>query len=235
MTEPTAGLIVALDFPDARPALALVDRLEGIASWFKIGLELYIAEGKPLVAELRRRGLSVFLDLKLHDIPNTVAAAVRSASQVGAQMLTIHAAGGPDMVAAAVGAADHGLALLAVTVLTSMNAALLEATGVPATPAEQVEQLASLALKAGVPGLVCSPMELAGLRRKFGTQPLLVSPGIRPEGSEAGDQQRLATPASAVAAGASYLVVGRPISRATDPAAAARSILREMESAAAVR
>jgi orotidine-5'-phosphate decarboxylase len=224
-------LIVALDFPDAPSALSLVDRLEGTASWFKVGLELYVAEGKPLLAELQRRGFSIFLDLKLHDIPNTVTAAVRVASQIGVQMLTVHAAGGPAMLTAAAEAAENNLDLLAVTVLTSMDATQLGATGVSASPGAQVETLASLALSCGIPGLVCSAMEVAGLRTRFGKKPKLVIPGIRPEGSEAGDQKRMATPAAAVAAGASYLVVGRPITRAADPAAAAESIAAEIETA----
>jgi orotidine-5'-phosphate decarboxylase len=135
--NPSDRLIVALDFPDARAAFALVDRLEGAARWFKVGLELYIAEGNYLVAELQRRGFSIFLDLKLHDIPHTVASAVRAASRLGVNMLTVHAAGGPEMLAAAVEAADPGLSLLAVTVLTSMDGAQLEATGVPGTTAAQ--------------------------------------------------------------------------------------------------
>jgi orotidine-5'-phosphate decarboxylase len=222
-------LIVALDFPDAGAALGLVDRLEGTVSWLKVGLELYIAEGNPLVTALQRRGFSIFLDLKLHDIPNTVASAVRAAGRLGVNMLTIHAAGGPEMLAAAVEAAPENLDLLAVTVLTSMDASQLEATGVPSTPAAQVETLADLALTRKIPGLVCSPMEVAGIRKRFGCKPLLVTPGIRPEGSDAGDQRRMATPSVAIAAGASYLVVGRPISRAADPAAVAQSIAAEIE------
>jgi orotidine-5'-phosphate decarboxylase len=231
MIESTAGrLIVALDFPDARAALALVDRLEGAASWFKVGLELYIAEGNSLVAELQRRGFSVFLDLKLHDIPNTVASAVGAASRLGVNMLTVHAAGGPEMLTAAVEAAD-GPDLLAVTVLTSMDAAQLEAIGVHGTPAAQVEKLAAMAYACGFRGFVCSPREVTGLRSRLGSKPLLVIPGIRPLGAEAGDQHRVATPAAAMASGASYLVVGRPITRAADPVAAARSILAEMQTA----
>src|SRR3984885_12889892 len=139
---PSDRLIVALDFPDTRAALALVDRLHGATRWFKVGLELYIAEGNSLVAELKRRGYSIFLDLKLHDIPNTVASAVRAATHLGVDMLTVHAAGGPEMLTAAVEATDANLALLAVTVLTSMDNAQLEATGVPGTAAAQVERLA---------------------------------------------------------------------------------------------
>jgi orotidine-5'-phosphate decarboxylase len=223
-------LIVALDFPDTRAALALVDRLQGATRWLKIGLELYIAEGNSLVAELKRRGYSIFLDLKLHDIPNTVASAVRAATRLGVDMLTVHAAGGPEMLTAAVEAAESQLALLAVTVLTSMDAAQLSATGVPGSADAQVERLATMASACGVSGFVCSPNEVANLRNRLGSKPLLVIPGIRPEGAAAGDQRRVATPAAAIASGASYLVVGRPITRAVDPGAAARVILGEMQS-----
>jgi orotidine-5'-phosphate decarboxylase len=226
---PSDRLIVALDFPDTRAALALVDRLRGSTRWLKVGLELYIAEGNSLVAELKRRGYSIFLDLKLHDIPNTVASAVRAAARLGVDMLTVHAAGGPEMITAAVGAAESRLTLLAVTVLTSMDADQLEATGVDGTPAAQVERLANLALARGVGGLVCSPNEILSLRKRFGNDPLLVIPGIRPEGTDIGDQRRVATPAAAIASGASYLVVGRPITRAEDPEAAAKAILKEMQ------
>jgi orotidine-5'-phosphate decarboxylase len=227
-------LIVALDYPDARSALDLVDRLEGAARWFKIGLELYVAEGNSLVAELQRRGYSIFLDLKFHDIPNTVASAVRSVARLGAHMLTVHAAGGPAMLAAATEAAAEsgaGPILLAVTVLTSMDDGQLEATGIRASAAVQVEALAKMAYASGVQGFVCSAVEVANLRSQLGSKPLLVIPGIRPEGAATGDQKRVATPGAAIAAGASYLVVGRPITRAPDPGAAARSILAEMQAA----
>jgi orotidine-5'-phosphate decarboxylase len=235
---PAERLIVALDFPDARAALALVDQLEGAARWFKIGPELYIAEGNSLVAELQRRGFSIFLDLKLHDIPNTVAGAVRSAARLGVDMLTIHAGGGPAMLAAAVEAAgksEAAPALLGVTVLTSMDRAQLAATGVSGSATEQVERLATMAWACGVQGFVCSPVEVAGLRSSLGSEPLLVIPGIRPEGAAIGDQRRVATPGAAIAAGASYLVVGRPIITATDPGGAARAILAEMQAATATR
>jgi orotidine-5'-phosphate decarboxylase len=227
---PSDRLIVALDFPDTGAALALVDRLHGATRWFKVGLELYIAEGNSLVAELKRRGYSIFLDLKLHDIPNTVASAVRSATHLGVEMLTVHAAGGPEMITAAVGAAESRLSLLAVTVLTSMDGVQLEAIGVTGTPAAQVDRLAIMAMACGVGGFVCSPNEVASLRKRLGNEPLLVIPGIRPEGADVGDQRRVATPAAAIASGASYLVVGRPITRAVDPEAAARAILAEMQS-----
>jgi orotidine-5'-phosphate decarboxylase len=225
---------VALDYPDAKAALDLVDRLEGATRWFKIGLELYVAEGNSLVAELQRRGYSIFLDLKFHDIPNTVASAVRSVARVGAHMLTVHAAGGPAMLSAAAEAAgETGPILLAVTVLTSMDDAQLAATGVSGSPAVQVETLAQMAYANGARGLVCSAVEVANLRNRLGSKPLLVIPGIRPEGAAIGDQRRVATPGAAIAAGASYLVVGRPITRADDPGAAARSILAEMQAAMA--
>jgi orotidine-5'-phosphate decarboxylase len=230
---PSDRLIVALDFPDARAAFALVDRLEGAVRWFKVGLELYIAEGNYLVAELQRRGFSIFLDLKLHDIPHTVASAVRAASRLGVNMLTVHAGGGPEMLAAAVEATDPGLSLLAVTVLTSMDGEQLEATGVQGSTAVQVERLATMAYAYGVRGFVCSPVEVAHLRTQLGREPLLVIPGIRPEGAVLGDQRRVATPAAAMAAGASYLVVGRPITRAVNPGAATRMILAQMQTGVA--
>jgi orotidine-5'-phosphate decarboxylase len=228
--NPAEHLIVALDFPEAKSALDLVDRLDGSTTWFKVGLELFVAEGRAFVADLQRRGFSIFLDLKFHDIPNTVASAVQSAAGLGVDMLTIHAAGGPAMLTAAVEAAAGGTRVLAVTVLTSMDDAQLQATGITRSAGNQVEDLAKMAWNCGVQGFVCSPMEVERLRSQLGSQPLLVIPGIRPGGAAAGDQRRIATPAAAIAAGASYLVVGRPITRAADPAAAARAILAEMQS-----
>jgi orotidine-5'-phosphate decarboxylase len=228
--EARERLIVALDLPTGRQALHLVEGLEGTCQWFKVGLELYLAAGRTLVETLRERGYSVFLDLKLHDIPNTVAGAVRSVGPVGAQLLTIHAAGGPSMLAAAAEAAaslaDPPL-LLAVTVLTSMDQAQLTATGVVATPAGQAMLLAQMAFANGIRGFVCSPEEAALLRAALPGS-TLVTPGIRPAGAAIGDQRRIATPAAALAAGASYLVVGRPITQAAHPAEAARAILQEM-------
>lgn len=224
-------LIVALDFPEAAPALDLADRLDGHCRWFKVGLELYLAEGNAILHELRRRGFSVFLDLKLHDIPNTVARAVRSVAETGAELLTVHAAGGPAMLAAAAEAADtvaHGPRLLAVTVLTSMDRAQLAATGIASSPADQVLRLAEMAASAGISGFVASAEEVAALRRKLPSA-ILVIPGIRPAGAATGDQKRTATPAAALSAGADYLVVGRPITQAPDPAAAALAILEEMQ------
>ena len=229
-------LIVALDFPSADLALRHVDQLEGQCQWLKVGLELYLAAGSSIITSLRKRGFNVFLDLKLHDIPNTVASAVRSLSSLGASLLTIHAAGGSAMLSAAAEAAAataNAPRILAVTVLTSMDAAQLNGIGVLDSPAAQVLRLGKLAASAGIDGLVCSPEEIAQLRTGLPCQPFLVVPGIRPTGSAAGDQRRIATPATAIAAGASMLVVGRPITQAADPAKAAEAILAEMTAAIA--
>ena len=225
-------LIVALDFPHAAAALACVDALGASIAWYKVGLELYLAAGDSIVAELRQRGRSVFLDLKLHDIPNTVAAAVRSLARLQPELLTVHAAGGRAMLTAAAEAA-HALPrpprLLAVTVLTSMDAAALAETGVSAAPAAQVLKLGQLADDSGIDGIVCSPEEAASLRRSL-PHALLVTPGIRPAGATLGDQKRVTTPRAALDAGAGMLVVGRPITAAADPRAAAEAILAEMAS-----
>jgi orotidine-5'-phosphate decarboxylase len=223
-------LIVALDFPDASAALACADKLAGSVSWFKVGLELYLAAGDSVVSELKRRGHHVFLDLKLHDIPNTAASAVRSLARLEPDLLTVHAAGGRAMLTAAAEAArslPHPPRLLAVTVLTSMDAAALAETGVSASPVEQVLRLARLAAECGLDGMVCSPAEAAALHSAL-PKALLVTPGIRPAGADAGDQKRIATPQFALAAGASKLVIGRPITAAADPKAAAQAILSDM-------
>ena len=193
-------------------------------------MELYYAAGNGFVEALRGRGFDIFLDLKLHDIPNTVAGAVRSVTSAGAGLLTVHAGGGAAMMAAAAEAADAPGAprLLAVTVLTSMDAAQLAGVGVKDAPAEQVLRLARLARGAGINGMVCSPEEVAALRAEMGPETMLVIPGIRPAGGELGDQKRVATAGEAIARGASMLVVGRPITRASDPAAAAEAILDEI-------
>jgi orotidine-5'-phosphate decarboxylase len=226
-------LIVALDVPDARAATELVDRLDDTCSWFKVGLELFVSAGPSVLEPILRRGYSVFLDLKLHDIPNTVAGAVRSAAGLGAKMLTVHAGGGPAMLSAA-REALAGVAnppqLLAVTVLTSMDETQLKATGANLPPAGQVELLARMGLDCGIRGFVCSPQEVGTLRAITGTDGTLVIPGIRPAGGAVGDQKRIATPADALRNGASSLVVGRPITQAGDPAKAAQAILAEMAS-----
>jgi orotidine-5'-phosphate decarboxylase len=227
-------LIVALDYPTAAAALDLVARLENRVSWFKVGLELYLATGPSIVEILRARGFNVFVDLKLHDIPNTVAGAVRSLASYGASLLTVHAAGGRPMLLAAAEAADriaNGPELIAVTVLTSMDAQMLAQTGVPDTPLAQAVRLAKLAHAAGVSGMVCSPLECPHLRAYLGPYRLLVVPGIRPAGSPSDDQSRISTPAMALHDGATLLVVGRPITRSPDPGAAADLILKEMDHA----
>ena len=223
-------VIVALDVPDAEQALGLVERLDNQIYWFKIGLELYLSEGNRIIEILRSQGHSVFLDLKLHDIPNTVAGAVRSASRAGAKMLTVHACGGPAMLSAAVEAAAsvaHAPQLLAVTVLTSMDQSQLSAVGVPGSPADQVLILAQMGWRSGIRGFVSSAEEVAAMRHTFPAATLVI-PGIRPAGAATDDQKRVATPAAAIAAGADYLVIGRPITQAPDPAAAAAAILAEI-------
>src|ERR1700728_381244 len=210
MDEARKRLIVALDAPSARAAMELVERLEGACEWFKVGMELFGAAGPAALETLVARGHSVFLDLKFHDIPNTVAGAVRSAAKWGVRMMNVHAAGGPEMLAAAKGALDgmtNPPELLAVTVLTSMDAAQLKATGIRRSPAEQVDLLARMGLKAGIRGFVCSTHEVAALRTLTGPEGVLVVPGIRSAEASAGDQKRLATPADALRHGASYLVV----------------------------
>jgi orotidine-5'-phosphate decarboxylase len=224
-------LIVALDYPEAAPALALAEQLSTSVQWFKVGLELYLAAGDRVVHELKGRGHSVFLDLKLHDIPNTVASAIRTLGRLQPDLLTIHASGGAAMIRAAADAArslPSSTRLLAVTVLTSLDAEALEQIGVPATPSNQVLRLAQLAAECGIDGMVCSPEEVAALRA---THPaaLLVTPGIRPAGASTGDQKRTATAGAALQAGASMIVVGRPITADPDPRAAADAILRQME------
>jgi orotidine-5'-phosphate decarboxylase len=228
LEEARERLAVALDFPSEAEALALVDKLEGSCKWLKVGMELYYAAGNGLVERLKRRGFEVFLDLKLHDIPNTVAGAVRSVAGLGAGLLTIHAGGGKAMMTAAVEAAPANLKLLAVTVLTSMDSGELAGVGVNVTPADQVLRLGRLAVDAGISGLVCSAEEVSALRRDLGDEVMLVTPGIRSAEDVVGDQRRVATPESAIRMGSSMLVVGRPITRASDPAAVARRILGEI-------
>jgi orotidine-5'-phosphate decarboxylase len=234
MEEARRRLIVALDVPSAKAAIELVNKLESTCQWFKVGMELFVAAGPAVLEPLVARGHSIFLDLKFIDIPNTVAGAVRSAAGLGVKMMTVHAAGGPAMLAAARGALD-GMTdppeLLAVSVLTSMDQDQLKATGVARTPATQAELLVRMGMAAGFRGFVCSPEEAATLRAITGPEGVLVTPGIRPSGSAVGDQTRIATPGEALRQGASYLVVGRPINKAKDPAEAAAGILNEMAKA----
>lgn len=229
--DPRSRLIAALDTPTLDGALTTAHALDGAVGVLKLGLELFSAEGIPALTALTQRA-PVFLDLKLHDIPNTVAGAVRALSPRGAAMLTLHAGGGPAMITAARKAAEEvGPArpiLLAVTVLTSMDAATLHEVGVAGGPSQQVLRLARMAMASGADGLVCSPREVALIRDALGEAPLLVVPGIRPAGADPGDQARTATPAEAVAAGADWIVVGRPITAAPDPLAAARAIVASL-------
>ncbi len=229
-------LAFALDFPRLEEAEAAAARVAASVGVLKIGLELFVAAGPKAALLGSKLGCKVFLDLKLHDISETVERAVATASQLGVAFLTVHAAGGPRMLEAAARRAERegaGLRLLAVTVLTSLDQADLAAVGVSATPSDQVSRLARLSVQSGIPGLVCSTNEVGALRRELGPEVLLCTPGIRPAGSAAGDQKRVGTPASAVRDGASLLVVGRPIRDAADPAAAARAILTEMSEALA--
>lgn len=221
-------VIVAIDTPDVREAVRLAEALKGRASHLKVGLTLFVAEGPSAVGRLRGMGFDVFVDLKLHDIPHQVAGATRELTRLGASMLTIHAAGGRAMVAAAVRAAasaaeEFGVPrpqILAVTVLTSIDAAALDDMGVHRTPLEQVALLARLARSEGADGVVCSPEEVADVRQILGPEGTVVTPGIRPSWAAAGDQLRVATPGSAFASGATYIVVGRPVTDADDPSAA---------------
>ena len=240
-------LIVALDMPSSQTLSALIQELPREILWFKVGLELFAAEGPRALAPLRAQGKKIFLDLKLHDIPHTVERAVAAAAQHGAGMLTLHAAGGRAMLKAAAQAARscHGQApkLIAITTLTSLDQADLAEIGIGRTVADQALCLSELALASGMDGLVASAQEVEHLRRRFGQGPILVTPGIRPscaqgatEGRPAvntlGDQKRVATPTLAVRAGSNFLVVGRPILEAADPGATALAILNEIRYAA---
>jgi orotidine-5'-phosphate decarboxylase len=235
MAQPANRIIAALDTADLATAQAWARALGPEVGMLKLGLAFFLAQGPAGVRAVTQA--PVFLDLKLHDIPNTVAGAVSAVLPLGAAMLTLHAAGGSAMIEAARRAAEAaGPArpkLLAVTVLTSLSAEALAETGVSATPRAQVLRLAKLALAAGADGLVCSPQEVAMLRAEIGPQPLLVVPGIRPAGTPAGDQARTLTPRQAMEAGADWLVIGRPITEAPDPAAAAAAIAAGLTARAA--
>ena len=224
------SVIVALDFPRGDEALSLVDDLGDAGTFYKVGLQLYTAEGPSVVQALKDRGKRVFLDLKLHDIPNTVASGVRVASQLGVDFLTLHIVGGRAMLEAARDAAGE-TRLLGVTVLTSLSAVDLEATWGRKNPSvvEEVGRLADLAAQYRIHGVVASPHEASSVRSRVGSEFLVVTPGIRPAGVGHDDQQRVATPSAAIAAGADYLVVGRSITRASDPEAALYSILTEVD------
>jgi orotidine-5'-phosphate decarboxylase len=235
MTSPSP-IFCALDRPDLAGALALGRSLRGAVGGLKVGLEFVTANGPEGVRRVVALGLPVFLDVKLHDIPNTVGGAVRAAGALGVTMLTLHAAGGAAMLRAALAASEEGERpplLLGVTVLTSLDEADLKATGVSGSALDQVLRLADLAVSCGLRGLVCAPQEIAALRARFGHEVTLVVPGIRPAASMAADQKRTLTPAEAIAAGADLLVVGRPITAAPDPRAAALAIAAEITAAQA--
>lgn len=237
--NPRDHLAIALDVPGIEEASRLAAILGPRAGTFKVGLELFAAYGPSAVETARSHGASLFLDLKLHDIPRTVAAAVRNTAGLGARYLTLHALGGPGMITAAREASEecghNRPLLLAVTVLTSHSPEELKRVGLSGTPGEEVMRLARMSVEAGADGLVCSPQEVAALRDVLGPGPILVTPGVRPKGEEAGDQARVATPGEAIARGADVLVIGRPIVKAPDPAAAADRVLAEIEAALGAR
>ncbi len=225
-------IIVALDYPDAESARRVVARLRPDLCRLKVGKELFVAAGPEFVRELVAQGYAVFLDLKFHDIPNTVAQACKAAARLGVWMMNVHAAGGPRMLSAAREALeglDRRPLLIAVTVLTSMGPEELGAIGIETDPERQVLRLARLTHEAGLDGVVCSAREAPALRQALGPNFCLVTPGIRPAGSEVGDQTRVLTPIQALRAGADYLVIGRPITQAADPVATLQLISAEID------
>ena len=230
-----AELIVALDVSSVAEVEQTIDRLGDAVTFYKIGLELFSAEGPEVVRIVKGRGKKVFLDLKLHDIPRTVERAVKSGAALGVDLMTIHASGGRAMIRAAKDAAlscgNHAPKILAVTMLTSLDQPDLEDLGVGRGMRAQVEALGLLACVNGADGIVCSPQEVAAMRAALGPEALLVTPGVRPAGAALGDQKRVATPGQAVRDGSTHLVVGRPVLEADDPCAAARAITAEMAGA----
>jgi orotidine-5'-phosphate decarboxylase len=233
MTDPREKLIIALDVSSSAAAQKIVAAVGDSAFFYKVGMQLYTAEGPRAVHDLVACGRRVFLDLKYHDIPNTVAAAVREAAALGVRMVTVHASGGGKMLRAATDAARHansGLMVLAVTVLTSIDDIELEKIGVRARVVDHVLRLTALAIADGCHGVIASALEASELRRQLGHDFAIVTPGVRPAGSRADDQARTATPAEAIAAGATHIVVGRPITEAAEPGAEAKSILTQIGS-----
>lgn len=232
-TDARERVIVAIDCGRER-ALELADALSGHACWLKVGMTLFYAEGPAIVREMRERGFKVFLDLKLHDIPHQVRGAAEAAASTGADLLTVHGLGaGPMMAAAVEGAAaaagdGERAKVIAVTVLTSMDQQALDSIGVDAPVADEADRLARLARDNGIDGVVCSPQEATRMRELLGEDALVVTPGVRPAGAALGDQSRVATPAAAIAGGASHIVVGRPITSADDPVAAFEAIVAEL-------
>ena len=230
--NPASQIIVALDVPTIEEMIAVVDDIGPAIDFYKVGLEIYTAEGPKVVKALRDRNKRVFLDLKLHDIPRTVAHAVSSANKLGVDLLTIHAAGGRAMMAAAREAAekagDNRLKLLAITTLTSRDQQDLTDVGISRDLTTQTLALGALAIESGTDGLVCSPREVKAMREQLGPDAILVTPGVRPAGADLGDQKRVATPASAINDGATYLVIGRPIVQAPNRAQAAADIIASL-------
>jgi orotidine-5'-phosphate decarboxylase len=230
-TDPRCRLALALDLPTASAAFDLIDRVGGDLKLVKVGLQLFTAEGPALLSRLRERGLEIFLDLKLHDIPNTMASAIRSMAEFDVALTTVHAAAGAKAIALTRRASDEsqGPTVLAVSVLTSFDdPGFSEVLGRKSQVSIEVPRLARLSVEAGAHGVVASPHEIDALRETVGSDPLLVIPGIRPAGADLGDQSRVATPATALASGADLLVIGRPITQAPDPAEAVARILDEM-------
>jgi orotidine-5'-phosphate decarboxylase len=227
-------LVIALDEPKSERALELVRLTSPAVAWYKIGYEAYYGYGDRVLSVLRSAGKSIFLDLKLHDIPTTVAAGVRAAAVLGARLLTIHTAGGAAMMSAAAAARDEmdtDMRLLGVTVLTSMSESDLRDVGLDRSAEEVVTLRVGLAARSGLDGVVCAVPEARAARQAAGREFTILCPGIRPAGAQSDDQRRVATPADAVRAGADFIVVGRPITQAADPAAAAAAILQELKSA----
>jgi len=226
-------LIVALDVPSLTDAHHLLDQLASVVTWFKVGLELFNAGGPAVIEAVKQRGAKVFYDSKFHDIPSTIAGAAAQAARMGVDMFNLHASGGSEMMRSALQAASAAAGtrprVIAVTVLTSLDqAALDEQLGIKRPMVEQVVHLAQLAQQAGLDGVVASPQEIAAIKQSCGKSFLVIAPGVRPEWAAAGDQRRVMTPREAVTAGADYLVVGRPIIKADDPADAARRVIEEM-------
>jgi orotidine-5'-phosphate decarboxylase len=228
-TDPKSKIIVAMDLPSLDAAINLCDRLPDVSFW-KVGLELFIADGGTILRELKARNKKIFLDLKLHDIPNTVASACRVATKYGADFLTIHACGGKAMMQAAQSEVEGSTTqILAVSLLTSISGFVLKSElQVPLEVAEYTSKLILLAQESGITGAVCSPHEVSNLRSQLGDDFCFVTPGVRPVGADVGDQNRVMTPKEAIAAGANYLVIGRPITSAPDPAIAWEQICQEL-------
>lgn len=227
-------IIIALDFKDEASTLALVEQLEPALCRLKVGKELFVRCGPTLVKKLIDKGFDVFLDLKFHDIPNTVAAACQAAADMGVWMVNVHASGGRKMMQYARQAIDkceHQPLLIGVTILTSLSRQDIAEVGLDIEPAEQVQRLASLAQDSGLDGVVCSPLEVAMLKQSLGQDFYLVTPGVRPAGSAIGDQQRIMTPLQALNAGSDYLVIGRPVTAAADPVTALKAIIDECSGA----